>query len=51
MVEDYRSSGKEGFVVNIDLEKAYDHVDWKFLDFVLEKRVRSQMEKLDFELP
>ena len=37
VVEEYRVSGKEGVVFKVDFEKAYDHVDWNFLDFALEK--------------
>lgn len=29
---------KNGLVFKIDFEKAYDHVEWSFLDFVLEKK-------------
>ena len=31
-------SGEEGVVFKIDFEKAYDHVDWGFLDHVLERK-------------
>lgn len=27
---------KEGMMIQIDFEKAYDHLDWNFLNFVLE---------------
>ena len=37
-IEDYRRCKKEGLVVKIDLEKAYDNVSWDFLDFVLQKK-------------
>ena len=37
-VEDYRSSKKKGIVFKIDFEKAYDRVEWSFLDFVIEKK-------------
>ena len=37
-VEDYRSSQKKRVVFKIDFEKAYDYVEWSFLDFVLEKK-------------
>ena len=36
-VEDYRSFKKKGIVFKIDFEKAYDRVEWSFLDFVIEK--------------
>lgn len=26
---------KEGVLLKVDLEKAYDHVDWDFLDYML----------------
>ena len=38
VVEDYRSSSKSGFIFKIDFEKAYDHVEWPFLQFVLESK-------------
>lgn len=38
VVEEYRSSGKEGLVFKIDFENTYDHVDWEFLVFVLWKK-------------
>uniref|UniRef100_A0A803QQM3 Reverse transcriptase domain-containing protein n=1 Tax=Cannabis sativa TaxID=3483 RepID=A0A803QQM3_CANSA len=37
-VEDYRSRGKKGIVLKIDFEKAYDRVDWGFLDLVMRKK-------------
>ena len=37
-VEDYRSSRRKGFIFKIDFEKAYDHVEWPFLQFVLKKK-------------
>lgn len=38
VVEDYHIRNKEGAVLKIDFEKAYDHVDWGFLDQVLERK-------------
>ena len=38
VVEEFRANGKKGLVFKIDFEKAYDHVEWEFLDFVLEKK-------------
>ena len=37
-VEDYKRGKREGLVFKIDFEKAYDNVNWDFLDFVLEKK-------------
>ena len=37
-IEDYRRHNKEGWVVKIDFEKAYDNVCWDFLDLVLQKK-------------
>ncbi|KAJ9701102.1 hypothetical protein PVL29_006450 [Vitis rotundifolia] len=37
VVDEKRRSGEEGVVFKIDFEKAYDHVDWGFLDHVLER--------------
>lgn len=36
VVEEYRRSKKEALIFNIDFEKAFDHVDRNFFDFVLE---------------
>ena len=38
VVEEYRAKKKEGVVFKIDFEKAYDHISWEFLDFVLERK-------------
>ena len=38
IVEEYRKRGKPGVVFKIDFEKAYDCVEWGFLDFVLQKK-------------
>ena len=38
VVDEKKSSGEEGVVFKIDFEKAYDHVDWGFLDHVLERK-------------
>ena len=38
IVDEKRRSGEEGVVFKIDFEKAYDHVNWDFLDHVLEKK-------------
>ena len=35
---DYRLKKKEGVVLKFDFEKAYDHVDWGFLDKMLMKK-------------
>ena len=37
-VEDYRKTGRFGVVFKIDFKKAYDFVEWGFLDFVLERK-------------
>lgn len=37
-VEEYRSKKKRGLVFKVDFEKAYDHVKWRFLDEMLEKK-------------
>ena len=36
--EKKKRSGEEGVVFKIDFEKAYNHVDWGFLDHVLERK-------------
>ena len=38
IVDKKRRSGEEEVVFKIDFKKAYDHVSWDFLDYVLEKR-------------
>ena len=38
VVEEYRSKKKEGIVFKIDFEKAYDHISWEFLEFVMERK-------------
>ena len=38
VVEECRATGKKGVVFKIDFEKAYDYVEWEFLDFVLERK-------------
>ena len=37
-MEDYKKRKKEGLIFKLDFEKAYDHVDWSFLDYVLERK-------------
>lgn len=27
----------DGIILKIDLEKAYDHVEWNFVDFILDR--------------
>ena len=38
VVDEKKRSGEEGVVFKIDFEKAYDHVDWGFLDHVVERK-------------
>lgn len=38
LVEETRRTNKKGVVFKIDFEKAYDMVDWNFLDFVMGKK-------------
>ena len=38
ILNEKRRSREEGLVFKIDFEKAYDHVDWDFLDHVLERK-------------
>ena len=35
LIDDWSSSQKSGIVLKLDLEKAFDMVDWEFLDTVL----------------
>ena len=34
-VEDYRAKRKKGWILKIDLENAFDRVDWGFLEKIL----------------
>lgn len=36
--DDYRLLKKSGYIFKVDYGKAYDHVVWAFVDFVLEKK-------------
>ena len=38
VVEDYRRGNKQGLVFKIDFEKAYDNVNWGFLDCVTKEK-------------
>ena len=38
VVDEKRRLWDEGIVFKIDFEKAYDHVDWDFLEHVLERK-------------
>ena len=37
-VEEYRKLGRSGIVFKLDFKKAYDHMEWGFLDFVLQRK-------------
>ena len=37
-MEDVRATGRKGVVFKVDFEKAYDHVEREFVDFVLERK-------------
>lgn len=36
-IKDRRMSGRGGVICKLDLEKVYDHVNWEFLDYILER--------------
>lgn len=36
--EEFRRKKKQGWVLKLDLEKAYDRTDWDFLDYVLARK-------------
>lgn len=36
-IEDRRIFGRDSLLCKLDLEKAYDHVNWNFLDYVLKR--------------
>ena len=38
LVDEKRRSREEGVVFKIDFKQAYDHIDWDFLDHVLERK-------------
>lgn len=46
VVEEYRKCKRPGLVFKIDFEKAYDHINWDFLDFVLEAKGFEQSEEV-----
>lgn len=33
-IEDRQCSGKSGIICKLDLEKVYDHMNWRFLDYL-----------------
>ena len=48
VVDYWKMSKSKGFVVKIDLEKAFDTIKWKFIDFMLiKKKLLTSMEKTD----
>ena len=38
VVDEKMRLGEEGLIFKIDFEKVYDHVDWGFLDHVVESK-------------
>ena len=42
IVDEKKRSREEGVVFKIDFEKAYDHVEWGFLDHVFERKSFSK---------
>lgn len=36
-IDSRKRSKVKGIIFKVDLEKAYDHVDWRFLDYMLLK--------------
>lgn len=49
-IDSRSKEGKAGVICKIDMEKAYDHVNWKFLDRILQKMRFGVMEELDESL-
>lgn len=37
VVDSRKKRGEPGILCKLDLEKAYDHVNWDFLDFIMSK--------------
>lgn len=35
VVDSWRVSKKKGFVINVDIEKGFDKVNWSFIDYML----------------
>lgn len=35
LIDSRKRVGKEGVILKIDLENAYDHVEWDFVDYML----------------
>lgn len=37
-VEDYHRHKKRGTLIKLDLVKAYDYIDWEFLDYFMARK-------------
>lgn len=51
VVGEYTCRGKRGLVFKIDFPKAYDHVDWGFLDLIwrkMEEMIRGCLSSVSF---
>lgn len=47
VVGNYKAQEKEGLLLKLDFEKAYDRVDWEYLDAIFElKGFRQRWRKL-----
>lgn len=51
VVDDLFANKRDRLICKLDMEKAYDHVSWNFIDYMLGRMgVRLQMERLDENL-
>ncbi|XP_077252754.1 uncharacterized protein LOC143892184 [Tasmannia lanceolata] len=37
IIDSVKRSGDSGLIFKIDIEKAYDHIDWEVVDFIQER--------------
>ncbi|KAK9140014.1 hypothetical protein Scep_009695 [Stephania cephalantha] len=45
-LEEMRKWEKEGYILKLDFEKAFDHVKWSLLDYVRIEEVWKSVEKM-----
>lgn len=45
MVDDLVSNKREGILCKLDMEKTYDHVNWKFMDYMLGRLIFGNKQR------